>query len=112
MEHIQIKYYGLFPITKSTYLVTTLFVCTAMVVLIALCLLVGIFPPLALPWEQEPVIKEPGLGPWIANHIYWIILIGLILEALDIAVVLRCFARKEAEQRARLAKLQSSDLTP
>ena len=106
MEPVRIKYYGLFPITKRGYVIAT--------TVAALCLLpacgfflwvawvaVGSLPPWRWPWEL-PARPARNFGGWVFNYFYWIILVGAFLEMIDVLVVLRRFARKEAEQKAKL----------
>jgi hypothetical protein len=105
VEPVRIKYYGLFWITKRGYLIAT---ALAVLFLVPACgyflwvawLTVGSLPPWQWPWEPPP---RPALnfGGWVFNYFYWIILAGVVLEMIDILVVLRRFARKEAEQNAK-----------
>ena len=44
-------------------------------------------------------MAQRGLGGWFHNHLYWIVLICLVAQALDTILTLRAFARKEEEQR-------------
>jgi hypothetical protein len=107
MKPVWIKYYGLIPMTKMGYLIATavagLFAAAALAVLLAL----GQAPPFHWPWEPVPRPGLPGLGPWLYNHLYEVLLVLFILEGIDLVLTLRRFAEKEAEQRAQL-----SDPTP
>lgn len=106
MELVRIKYYGLFWITKRAYLIAT---ALGVLFLVAACGFflwlswagLGSLPPWRWPWEP-PTRPALNFGGWVFNYFYWIILVGVFLEMIDILVVLRRFAHKEAEQRAKL----------
>ena len=110
MKPVRIKYYGLFWITRRGYLWATF-----AAFLFAVVAFVGIWvsadwrPPFTWPppfrWPWEPVPPDlPRAGVILAYHHYWTI-IGVLLLAgvVGFAVVLRKFARKEAEQKPRAA---------
>jgi len=51
-----------------------------------------------------------GWAAWFFNHVYAILLVLILCEGIDILIVLRRFARLEAEQRARLSASNNSHL--
>ncbi len=102
MEPVRIKYYGLLWMTKRAYLIATalgaLFLVLACGFFFWVCwTTIGSLPPWHWLWEPPP---RPALnfGGWVFNYFYWIILVGVFLETIDIVVVLRRFAQKEAER--------------
>jgi hypothetical protein len=101
MEPIRIKYYGLIPITRRGYLITTAVAFVVAGCMLALARVVGRLPPFTWPWEQAQFAAGSGFAPWFFNNFWRIILLLLVLELVDIATVVYRFAQKEAEQRAR-----------
>ena len=107
MEPVRIKYYGLFWMTKRTYFILLLGIAFLVAVLFASFAVVGMVPPVR--WPGQPlVLRQPGIFPWVVNNFYPIILALLVAQALDVLFVVRAFAKKEAEQKARLDKLAAS----
>ena len=51
-------------------------------------------------WGKGGITNRTGVFTWLYNHLYWVLIVCLIAEAIDIATVLRRFAQKEAAQRA------------
>ncbi len=98
---IKVKYLGLIPMTKRGYL-ATLAMAAAVAGLVLLAVgLAGRLPPLSTLWEPNPDMARHGFAGWFYNYMWWLILICLLAQAVDTFVVLRCFARKEAQQRAQ-----------
>ena len=102
MKRVWIKYYGVLPITKRGYLITTAVAGAAAALMISLAFLLGKAPPWILPWEVETRLPGSGLGVWIYNDFWNIAIVGIILEALDMYMVLRRFGQLGAEQRDRV----------
>jgi hypothetical protein len=107
MQPVRIKYYGLFWITRRGYLLATLAaavfaVAVFAVLLVALPERTGPYtwpPPFNAPWEPVPSVLPPGAFSLFYHYFWTLILLLLLAEILDIVVVLRKFAKKEAEQR-------------
>jgi len=107
MKPVRIKYYGLFWISKRAYLLTTL----ALFVLgLALFFVAWVLfarsqsrviwpPPFHWPWEAMPPGPPASFAVWIYHHFWTIIILLLLAEAIDILMMLRKFARLEAEQK-------------
>jgi len=107
-EPVKIRYYGLIAMTKKAYLWATALAGLFALAFFVMGLVAGLLPPLALPWNQIPRFpNQSGFGVWLYEYFYWILLILLVLEALDILLTLRKFAHKEAELRARLSNLET-----
>jgi hypothetical protein len=99
MKPVRIKYYGLFSMTRRTYLLATLAAGVfAVVVFVVILVASDNVPPFSWPWEPMPANLVPGFGGWFYHHFWSIILLLLCAEAIDIFVTLRKFAAKEAEQ--------------
>src|SRR5262249_15431995 len=67
---------------------------------LAIAAMLGYMPPLRSLWE--PVVQGPGFRVFFINNVYRFIALCLIAQALDTYVVLRKFAKKEAEHRRAL----------
>jgi hypothetical protein len=93
MEPVRIKYYGLIPMTKQGYLITLLAVGLPAVLILVVCTVIGVLPPLETIWRPLPRAN------WFVNHFWHIMLLLFVAQAIDTVVTLRVFARKEAEQR-------------
>jgi hypothetical protein len=102
MKPVWIKYYGLIPMTRRGYLLTTTIAGVLAAGIFAAAFASGYLPPLSTLWQPVKLEGPPALV-WVYNHLYWIILVCLVLEVIDIYTVLRRFAQKEAEQRERLS---------
>jgi hypothetical protein len=102
MEPVRVKMYGLFSLTKRRYL--TQAVVGVVVVVLAL---VGWW--FASPFIRGPLAR-PDLPPSVAatavtyvavwDSVPWILLAALAFKAVEVAVVLRIFGRKEASTGA------------
>jgi hypothetical protein len=105
MEPVRIKYYGLFWLSRQTYVVLqsiVLFLCVAFVAIGFLAvLLTGSLLP-----HRPPVLADVLLG------MFWIGLVAFPLEAIEMVVMLRKFARAESEHRARLAAFDAGAPAP
>ena len=95
MNPVRIKYYGLFWMTKRTYLIVTACAGAAIVLLLlaGFVLVPDRVPPFNWPWEPVP----PYTG-WLYHHFWTFILACTIAEMVDILVTLHKFRKKEAEQ--------------
>jgi|SRR4051794_15087208 len=100
MEPVRIKHLGLFWVTKSGYVTSTVVGLSVVAVALLMAYPTELMPPFRWPWEPVPRPNLTGVRGWLYNHVYEVILALLVLEAIDITVTLRTFARKEAEQRA------------
>ena len=95
MQKVRVKVYGLFSLTKRAYLVVQYF--GLAVVVVAFTLGVGLPRPRLRRGENPPpfVAMVVGLLDWLP----WLALLFLLVGAVETWIVLRKFARKEAEQR-------------
>jgi hypothetical protein len=94
MKPVRIRYYGLIPLTRRTYLVLQVPVLVLLVVLLAVLFLLPAPPHFGIPEQVlHPVAR------WLLDHLLWIVLLIFILELLDTLFTLRAFARKEAEEQ-------------
>jgi hypothetical protein len=106
MGPVRIKYWGLMWLTKPTYLVLqsiALFLCA---VLTAIGLWAVLVTDRLLP--QVP----PGLMDVLIGMFWAVGLIAFPLECVETYVMLRKFARAEAELQAKLAALDDSEPAP
>jgi hypothetical protein len=108
MGPIRVKYYGLLAMTKTAYLTATAVASLIAAAVLVAAHLTGHLPPFHWPWERVPKADAVGIIGLLYNHLYDIILVCLVLEAIDLVVTLRAFARKEAEQRAAVAVREST----
>jgi hypothetical protein len=108
MEPVRIKYLGLFHLTKSGYVIGTAIGLSVVIVALLMTYPTGLLPPFHWPWEPVPDPNQTGLRGWLHNHFYEVVVALLLLEVVDIAVTLRTFARKEAEQRATAGRKPAS----
>jgi hypothetical protein len=113
VEPVRIKLYGLVPMTRKRYLCQQAVAVGLTFVLLFVWYWMpspdaflppppgpskGMGPRLAEPVEELP----PGLARffWIIERLPWLVGLLWILIAVETAIVLRMFARKEAEQTA------------
>jgi hypothetical protein len=108
MKPVQIKYLGLFWTTKRCYLIENSIAVLVGGSFVALAAACGLLPRLDWPTYQELYLPDDGFLPWFFNNEDWILLGLLLIGIADTCIVLRIFARKEAEQRARLGNAESS----
>jgi hypothetical protein len=105
MGPVRIKYYGMLWLTRPTYLVLqsiTLFLCAASM---AIGLLAVLLTGTLLP-HRPPVLTD------VLILLFWVGLLAFPLESIEMYVMLRKFARAEAEQQARLAILDAGAPPP
>lgn len=108
MDPVRIKYYGLFWLTKSGYLIGTLIAVCGIIVAVLMAYPAGYLPPPRWPWDPPPEYHLTGVRAWLYNHFYDLVLACLVLEALDVVVTLRCFARAERRAAAGRGTTQPS----
>ena len=100
MKPVRIKYYGLFWMTRRTYLLLTL----GAALFASLMMLAFVFgagdrvPPFSWPWEPVPAALPPGFQGLFYHHFWTFIILLLFAESLDILVTLRKFREKEIEE--------------
>jgi hypothetical protein len=97
MQPRRIKYFGLVWMTRRGYLISLAVAGFVAVACIAVAAAMGTMPPLRSLWE--PVLQGPGFRVFFVNNLYRLLLLCLVAQALDTFVVLRKFAKKEAEQK-------------
>jgi hypothetical protein len=94
MKPVTIKYYGLFSITKKTYVILQIVVFVVALVLIVYCLTLPESPRLGFDLNNP---RRPRSSRWILSHLLELVLLATFLEVLDAIFTLRAFARKEKE---------------
>jgi hypothetical protein len=95
MKPVTIRYYGLFPIRKKTYLVLQ----TIALVLCGVWLIAGLILMIWRPLTGPLFKPVTGIGLWD-----WFMLLGVVVtvaEILDTVFTLRAFRRKEEEEKTR-----------
>jgi hypothetical protein len=109
MTSVRIKYYGILLMTKRGYLVATAVASVIMALVLLGGLAAGKLPPLST--IQQPPRAGAGEGTivWLYNHLYQIIVVGVILEIVDILVVLHRFRRLGIAQQAASAEVQPTN---
>jgi TRAP-type C4-dicarboxylate transport system permease small subunit len=111
MRPVRVKYLGLLPITRRTYLVLQFFgllICIAMMVVgLSVMLRTGVYiPHLPATNVQDDVVYQVLLS------LFWLGLLIVVLESFETIVMLRKFARAAAEQKARLAAVEPVPAAP
>jgi hypothetical protein len=97
MEPIRVRLYGLFPTTRKRYLVVQAFVFGFLAVLLVVA---WRYPAPRFGVDER---RLPVEIIWFLDHLAWLVLTMIILEALESFVTLRQFARREAAQRQQSA---------
>ena len=100
MPPVRIKYYGLIPMTKRTYLIALAAAALLAIAVVATAAVMGLLPPLDIMWSREHHLRGNGFALWLHNYSYWIIAFCLVAQVVDTFLTLRVFARREAEQRS------------
>jgi hypothetical protein len=98
MEPVRIRLYGLFSVTRRSYLIQL------GIAVVLLCLLASVqflVPKLPPPPAGKEEPAQLARIVWLLNNTFWIALGLGLLFALEAFVVLRRFAREEALQRER-----------
>ncbi len=111
MGPVRIKYYGILWLTRSTYLLLqsiALFLCVVLMAVgfLAMLLTGAAWPHLPAPGDEADFLKQ------FLVLLFWAGLLGLLAESAEMYVMLRKFARAEAEQQARLAVLDGGEPAP
>ncbi len=111
MRPVRVKYLGLLPITRGTYLALqfiVLLLCVAMMVVgMSVMLRTGrYYPHLPDTSVQDDLIYEGLLA------LFWLGVLILVAEGIETIVMLRKFSRAAAEQRARLANIETVEPVP
>jgi hypothetical protein len=102
---VWIRYYGLIPMTRRGYLIALTAACVIAVVVIGAAALLGRMPPLETVWSPDARVAHGGIVALCYNYGYLIIIACLVAQAIDTYCTLRLFAKREAEELARLAAL-------
>lgn len=95
MKPVTIRYYGILPIRKRTYVILQ-----SVVFVLGIAVLIWSFtvsadsPPFGL--DRAPL--TPGRR-WFLDHLWLIVLIAAVAEVFDAVFTLRAFARAEAEAK-------------
>ena len=98
MHKVRVKVYGLFSLTKRAYLVVQGFYFGLVVVAFAL----GLCLPRPQPVRGEPLPPLAAVVGRLLDGLPWLALLFLLAVATETRIVLKKFARKEAEQRATI----------
>jgi TRAP-type C4-dicarboxylate transport system permease small subunit len=111
MRPVRVKYLGLLPITRRTYLVLQfigLLICMAMMVVgLSVMLRMGVyFPHVPAADVQDDFVYQALLS------LFWLGLLIVVLKGLETIVMLRKFARAAAERKARLAAIEAIEPVP
>jgi uncharacterized membrane protein YbhN (UPF0104 family) len=107
MQPITIRYYGLIPIRKQTYLILQ----SIVLLICALWMIVGL---ILLPYNIVG-LNRSNISPfsaWILDHFLFIGLAVTVAEIVDTIFTLRAFRRKEAEEKLRHPAALSSAPRP
>lgn len=111
MAAARVKYYGLFWISRGTYLALQFLVfliCVAMMVVgLSVMLRTGVYVP-----HLPDFRVEDDLIYQILLLLFWAGLLILIAEGLETIVMLRKFARAEAAQKAQLGEADTVEPAP
>jgi hypothetical protein len=111
MQPVRVKYYGLFWLRRPTYLVLQT------IALIGCLTMMGA-GLLGMAWSGSvlPHLPPPGHDDEIITQalvlLFWVGLLALVAEGTETYVMLRKFARAEAEQQAKLAAREAGESAP
>jgi hypothetical protein len=110
----RVKYYGLFWISRSTYLAIQIPVLILIVAVMAFGALGMIQAGQPLPQVIPPQGPMPDGWLWTQCVIglFWIGLLTLALEGVETIVMLKKFAREEVAERARQSSLEANGTAP
>src|SRR5882724_7638261 len=108
MAPVRIKYWGLFWLSRQGYLLFNGLGWAGVIMLIVAAYSIQAVPPFRWPWE--PLLIEPGgMRPFVINHFYDFVGLGMLAQLVDACVFYRCIATKEAAQRAQGAGTEPID---
>ncbi len=102
MKPVWIKYYGLIPMTRWGYLVALSISGAVLALLLLMAAVAGFMPPFDTMWSSRHHVPGRGISVWLYNHGWWFIVACAVAQGIDTFCTLRLFAKKEAEERARL----------
>src|SRR5438093_209112 len=108
MQKVRVKVYGLIPLTKRTYLVLQALGLGVIVAAFA----AGVCLPRPKPARGEVLPPVAVMAVRLLDWLPWLALLFLAAGAAETWLVLRKFARKEAEQRAASPVADSAPLSP
>ena len=91
---VKIKLYGFLPVTRRSYYVL---LSLGVVLLVAFLLFWG---HAGLAHEPPDALLLTRLWVWFWNSAPWIVLVGVLVELIEVWYVLRKFAAEEARRRA------------
>jgi hypothetical protein len=101
MEPVRVRLYGLFPVTRRSYLMQVAAVVVMLGLLVAVRLSLAPDLPLLLEKKDLPWHFQVGLALLLNMH--WIALGLAVWLGVEVYLVLRLFARKEAEGKGKSA---------
>ncbi|HEY7327205.1 MAG TPA: hypothetical protein VH592_06190 [Gemmataceae bacterium] len=111
MAAARVKYYGLFWISRGTYLAVQFLVfliCVAMMVVgLSVMLRTGVYVPHVPDFKVEDDLVYQAL-----LVLFWAGLLILIVEGLETIVMLRKFARAEAARKAQSGEAETVEPPP
>jgi hypothetical protein len=105
MPPVRIKYYGLIPLTRFSYLIALAAAGGFAFFVLLVAALLDALPPLDTMWSRDHHVAQPGVAALITNYMYWLIFLCLIAQVIDTFTTLRLFAKKERDQRVLLDQL-------
>jgi hypothetical protein len=106
LKPVWINYWGFIPLTRRAYLITLGIGGVVLLLVVFGAAALGGLPPPDIMWSRQHHLPGSGLTLVMYNYTYWIILALLAAQAVDTWYTLRLFARKQAEQWARLGQGQ------
>ncbi len=96
MQPVRVRVYGLVALTRRTYLVVQAVGLGVVVAAVA----VGVALPRPMPPEGEPLPPFAAAVAALVEWLPWLAVLFLIAGVVETALVLREFARMEADQRS------------
>jgi hypothetical protein len=96
---VRLKYYGLIWVTKRGYLIGTVVTAAILAIGLVAGYAAGVLPPLSTMWGEQWPAARLTPWPWLYSCLYWLILVGVIIEVFVTIRMLRRFAEKETEKR-------------
>jgi hypothetical protein len=102
MGPVRVKYYGLFWMSRPTYMVLQTIVLLLCVVFILVGLLNVLLTGSLLP-HRPPILAD------VLLMLFWVGVVAFPLESIEMYVMLRKFARAKNEQQAQLAAFDTGE---
>ena len=96
MQPVRVKYYGLLSLTRQQYLTVQSVLLVLFLILLAAVLALPMPEGLRKAADTDPIARSVR---WVWQNFLWLGLAALALEVIETVLMLRKFARKEAEQR-------------